>query len=200
MIKKAKSKNLKTEVIQIIKKAKIKNKEKKSTKLPADKLKITPKEYKSVINGLKENIHLSRLRTSLKINEELMRLFWEIGKEIVELEENQQWEAERIECLAKDLQNSFPDNLCFSKTNILRMKSFYLAYQQVSQLVRQLDNLPIFQLPWGHNIILIEMLNSAEQRIWFAEQTLIHGWSSETLEREIKSQTTKSPTIFKKNY
>ncbi len=57
------------------------------------------------------------------------------------------------ERLAQDLQKEFPAIRGFSRTNIFRMQAFFVAYEKVAQAVRLFENLPVFNIPWGHNIL-----------------------------------------------
>lgn len=67
------------------------------------------------------------------------------------------------------------------------MRAFYLAYAKVSQVVRQFDDLPVFRIPWGHNVIILTKIKDETHRLWYAEQTLVNGWSRDSLEDWIKS-------------
>jgi predicted nuclease of restriction endonuclease-like (RecB) superfamily len=88
--------------------------------------------------------------------------------------------------LCKDLQNAFSGIQGFSRTNISRMRSFYLAYTIVPQAVGQINSLPIAQIPWGHNVLLIEKIKDLDEPIWYAKQTIEHGLSRSGLENWIK--------------
>lgn len=62
------------------------------------------------------------------------------------------------------------------------MKAFFEAYQEISTAVPIFEKLPIFTIPWGHNIILLRMLKNNDQRFWYAQQAIQNGWSRSTLE------------------
>lgn len=96
-----------------------------------------------------------------------------------------------IEKLAKDLQQEFPGISGFSRSNFFYMRNFYLAYEIIQQAVGQLYVLPIFNIPWGHNIILFTKIKNTEERIWYAEKTIEHGWSRTILEMQITSNLYK---------
>ncbi len=148
---------------------------------------IIPEGYKTLLEDLKIRIRSAQVKAIVKVNEGLLNLYWEIGCEITERQEKQGWGSQVIERLAKDLQNSFPGVGGFSRTNVFRMRAFYLAYQKVPQAVGQLQDLPIFRIPWGHNAVIVEKITTTEQRLWYAEQALINGWSRSSLEDWIKS-------------
>src|SRR5207302_530813 len=105
------------------------------------------------------------------------------------------WGNAVIDRLGADLQKAFPGLSGFSRTNIYRMRAFHMAYRDagaiVPQPVGQLDQgslpLPLTELPWGHNVILIEKLKDTAQRFWYAQQTVHHGWSRSILVHQIES-------------
>src|SRR5882757_5119106 len=117
-----------------------------------------PGGYSQFIKSLKERIRSAQLRASLAVNRELIQLYWETGKDVVHRQEKDGWGSKVIERISRDLQNEFPGVEGFSRSNIFRMKAFYLAYAKVAQTVRQLEDLPVFSIPWGHNIAIFQQL------------------------------------------
>ena len=77
-----------------------------------------------------------------------------------------------IERLAHDLRIAFLDMKAFSRTNLLYMRSFAEAWPD-EQIVQQ----AVGQLPWGHNLVLISKLKTAEKRLAYAQKALENGWS-----------------------
>lgn len=143
-------------------------------------------DYTQFIKSLKEKVRSAQVRASLSVNRELIRLYWEIGKDVVERQERDGWGTKAIERVARDLQNEFPGIEGFSRTNLFRMRAFYLAYKLVPQPVGQLEALPIFRIPWGHNAIIIEKIGNIKERLWYANMTIEEGWSREELIGSIK--------------
>src|SRR5258708_5534377 len=86
-----------------------------------------------------------------------------------------------LEKVAKDLQNEFPGIEGFSRRNIFIMRAFYQAYGKVQQAVAQLDNLPIFFIPWGHNALILEKIKDTAERLWYASKVIEHSWSRSML-------------------
>jgi predicted nuclease of restriction endonuclease-like (RecB) superfamily len=159
---------------------------KKSTK-SLTKTSVSLSDYSRFIKSLKEKVRSAQLRASLSVNRELIRLYWEIGKDMVERQMNDGWGTKVIERVTRDLQNEFPGVEGFSRTNLFRMRAFYLAYRIVPQPVGQLEDLPIFRIPWGHNSIIIEKIKNAKERIWYANMTIEEGWSRQGLLDAIKT-------------
>ena len=146
-----------------------------------------PKGYNVFLEDLKKRIHSAQIKAAIRVNEELIRLYWGIGKDIADRQETEGWGTQVIERLGKDLQNAFPGVEGFSRTNLFRMRAFYLAYEKIPQAVGQLDTLPIFKIPWGHNTILIERLDTTDIRLWYAYKAIENGWSRNMLENWIRS-------------
>ena len=141
----------------------------------------SPAEYSKFIKSLKAKIRSAQIKAAVVVNSELIKLYWEIGKEIVKKQEQEGWGSKALEKVAKDLQNEFPGIEGFSRSNIFRMKAFFIAYKKVAQDVRQLESLPIFDIPWGHNILLVQKLKNNDERLWYASKTIEHGWSRSML-------------------
>lgn len=105
-------------------------------KLPVKSAKSTiPSDYAGFIANLKEKIQSSQFKAALSVNREMIQLYWEVGKDIVDKQEKDGWGSKVIERVAKDLQNEFPGIEGFSRTNIGRMRAFYLAYSIYPQAV-----------------------------------------------------------------
>ncbi|MBY0353423.1 PDDEXK nuclease domain-containing protein [Candidatus Babeliales bacterium] len=147
--------------------------------------------YASFLEQLKNRVSQAQLKASLAVNSELIQLYWDMGKSIVEKQEQDGWRAQTIEKLAKDLQNAFPGMQGFSQTNIFRMRAFYLAYGKVPQAVGLVNELPVAKIPWGHNILIIEKCKDYQERLWYAKQTIDNGLSRSALEDWIKSKSYK---------
>ncbi|MCF7806070.1 MAG: PDDEXK nuclease domain-containing protein [Simkaniaceae bacterium] len=182
-------------------------KEKKTKNLPK-KVKegglFSNKDYGSTLTELKRQIKESQVRAITAANKELIHLYWKIGKTIVEKQEKSGWGTKIIEKLAKDIQNSFPGIEGFSRTNIFRMRAFYIAYQTNPPAGGQFQNDPLeilASIPWRHNSVLVEKLKKHEERMWYAQKTIEHGWSRSVLEimigNSLHSRQGKAITNFK---
>ena len=181
--------------------------EKKTKNLPKkaeDDGLFSNKDYDSTLAELKKQIRESQVKAITAANKELISLYWKIGKTIVEKQEQSGWGTKIIEKLAKDIQNSFPGIEGFSRTNIFRMRAFYIAYQSSPPAGGQFqDNPPetVLSIPWRHNSVLVEKLKKHEERMWYAQKTIEHGWSRSVLEimigNSLHSRQGKAITNFK---
>src|SRR5689334_17802076 len=99
-----------------------------------------PKSYAKFLDALKKEISQSRIRAALSVNSELIKLYWNLGQKIVARQETEGWGTKIIEKVASDLTRAFPEMKGFSRTNLFRIRAFYLAYQKVPQAVGQLES------------------------------------------------------------
>jgi predicted nuclease of restriction endonuclease-like (RecB) superfamily len=154
-----------------------------------------PPGYAELLEDLKGRVRTAQLKAALAVNREMIQLYWDIGRLIVERQEREGWGKGIVDRLAKDIQKAFPGLQGFSPRNVWRMRAFYLAYTKevtiLPQPAAELDgaNLPqaAAEIPWFHNVILIEKIKDPLQRLWYAQQTLQHGWSRTILELQIES-------------
>ena len=100
-------------------------------------------DYKNWLIELKSNIQQSQIKAALAVNSQLIQLYWDLGKQITEKQENAKWGSSFIDQLSKDLRAEFPDMGGFSAANLRRCRTFYLFYADNSiwaQLVPKLEN------------------------------------------------------------
>ena len=147
-------------------------------------------DYRQWLTELKENIRKSQIKAAIAVNSELIHLYWSLGEQIVEKQQNAQWGSGFIEQLSKDLQAEFPDIKGLSAVNLRRCKRFYLFYNQEntiwSQLVTKLSDSTIFEIPWGHHILLLSKIGSPQEALFYIHKTIENGWSRSILEYHIE--------------
>lgn len=151
-------------------------------------LAISVDEYAQILNELKAEVQQSQVRTVLSVNSELIKLYWALGKTIVRRQEAGCWGSGVIELFAKELHKAFPGMVGFSRTNVFNMRAFYLTYAELESDEEPIQNLPIFKIPWTHNIILLNKLSANKQRLWYAQRAFLEAWSRRFLEANIKSK------------
>jgi predicted nuclease of restriction endonuclease-like (RecB) superfamily len=160
--------------------------------------KLSPKKsYITLITELKTQIQTARIKASLAVNRELILLYFKIGKSILEKEIEEGWGTKITERISQDLQKSFPEMKGLSYTNIRYMKRFAESvcqqvggksgYEAICQQVGGVIDLPFFEIPWWHNVVLLERVSEEVQRLWYAQQTIANGWSRSVLTHQIKS-------------
>src|SRR5271169_6317492 len=170
-----------------------------------------PAGYTTLLADLKARVRAAQLRAVVSVNRELILLYWDIGKIIVEAQKTKGYGKQVVERLAEDLQKEFPGTAGFSPQNVWFMRSFYLAWpampQKLSQVVRESKTAilsqpvresatsappaPISELPWGHNRLLLTKLETPATRLWYAHKAIEHGWSRAVLTHHIETQLHK---------
>ena len=128
--------------------------------------------YEEFLLKLKERIRNAQVKAALAVNQELILLYWQIGKEILYRQQQQGWGSKVISRLATDLRKAFPDIKGFSSRNLLYMRAFAEAYPD-GLIVQQVVAL----IPWGHNVRILDGVKTSEERMWYIQQTIQYGWS-----------------------
>nr|WP_232914541.1 PDDEXK nuclease domain-containing protein [Pseudomonas carnis] len=142
-----------------------------------------PEGYADWLTKLKVDIAQARQRAALAVNAELVQLYHRIGAEIRQRQQVNAWGAKVIERLARDLSDAFPDIRGFSSRN-LKYMAFFAQHCPNGLFGQQ----PAAQLPWFHVVTLLTKLASPAEREWYAQQTVLLGWSRSTLEQNIKNR------------
>ncbi|OGT50730.1 MAG: hypothetical protein A3F17_00880 [Gammaproteobacteria bacterium RIFCSPHIGHO2_12_FULL_41_15] len=141
------------------------------------------KDYKDFLQEIKGRIKAARLKAALAVNQEVIKFYWGIGRLIIEKQKSSNWGDKLIDALALDLKKSFPDTQGFSRSNLHSMRKFAESYPNI-QIVQALPG----QLPWTHNLVLLERIKNSEARLWYAKEALENGWSYRMLMTQIKEQ------------
>lgn len=174
-------------------------------------LSILDPEYIHWINELCSRFRRSQIKAAVKVNEEMLRFYWELGRDILLKQAEKKWGSKFMKNLSIDLKSVNPEATCFSQTNLLYMKNFYLLHQPylqiapysgeqsensqiTSQVVEQSSNMEItqqvveqirndiFSIPWGHHIRIIDKYkDNPDAALFFVHQTVINGWSRNML-------------------
>lgn len=142
-----------------------------------------PEGYGEWLVEVKERIYSARQRAALAVNNEMLRVYWQIGHDILERESVQGWGARVIDRLSHDLRQAFPDLGGFSRANLKYMRAFAGAWPE-SAIGQQ----AVGQLPWSHNIVLLTKLKDAELRLAYAEAAVQFGWSRNVLTIHIEQR------------
>jgi predicted nuclease of restriction endonuclease-like (RecB) superfamily len=138
--------------------------------------------YEGLLQSFKERIAGAQLHAALAVNRELVLLYWQLGREILDQQRQHGWGAKVIDRLARDLRRAFPDQKGFSPRNLKYMRAFAEAWPD-EPFVQQVAA----QIPWFHNCVLLEKVGDPERRAWYARQAVEHGWSRNVLVHQIES-------------
>ncbi|EFW87137.1 PDDEXK nuclease domain-containing protein [Pseudomonas savastanoi] len=142
-----------------------------------------PEGYGDWLADLKGRIHIAQQRATLSVNRELVLLYWQIGQDILARQAEQGWGAKVIERLAHDLLSAFPDMKGFSPRNLKYMRAFAEAWPDADFVQAVLA-----QLPWYHQLALLDKLPGPETRRWYAIKAIEHSWSRNILVMQIETR------------
>jgi predicted nuclease of restriction endonuclease-like (RecB) superfamily len=139
------------------------------------------KSYQKLLARLKNQIRTAQFRAAVAVNQQLVALYWQIGTEILTRQKEAGWGTGVIEQLAKDLRSEFPDMHGLSPRNLGYMKAFAAAWPDETILQQA-----VAKLPWGHNVRLLDLVKIPEERLWYAQQAILNGWSRNVLVMQIE--------------
>ena len=147
---------------------------------------LQPVGYQLWLGDLKAQIQLAQQRAVLAVNQELLKLYWQIGNDILQRQQQQGWGSKVIDQLSKDLRVAFPELKGFSRSNLLYMRAFADNWPDFADdvIVQQ----AVGQIPWGHNLVLLSKIKEKQQRLNYAMLVQQHGWSRNVLVHQIESQ------------
>ncbi len=145
---------------------------------------IRKQDYYNWINDLKSKIHAAQTKVALSVNSQLLELYWELGKDITERQENTDWGSKFIEQTAIELKNEFPEIRGFSRRNLYAIRQWYKFYSEKYQFVPQ----SVAQIPWGHNRLIITKTKDIDEAEFYCYETIENGWDRDTLEIQITNK------------
>ena len=174
-------------------------------------------DYPGFLAALKDRVLQARTSAARAVNRDMILLYWDIGRSIVEKQQKAGWGESVVERLAADLRAAFPDMRGFSVANMWRMKQFYLAHSTpefLAQAVRELGPVPqntpeseflaqvvrelVATVPWGHHVVLLGKLADSAARLYYLRATARFGWSRNVLLHQIKAQAYERIVLEKK--
>ncbi|MGB3290765.1 MAG: PDDEXK nuclease domain-containing protein [Burkholderiaceae bacterium] len=147
------------------------------------KLTPEPEGYAGWLADLKARIHTAQQRAALAVNRELVLLYWQIGRDILVRQAEQGWGAKVIERLSQDLRLAFPEMKGFSPRNLKYMRAFAEAWPEL-EFVQEV----LAQLPWYHQLALLDKLPGTQTRKWYAAKAIEHNWSRNVLVMQIEAR------------
>lgn len=185
-----------------------------------------PAKYQDIVVQLKEKIRLARLKATYTLNADLLAIYWEIGKTVLDQQESEGWGAKVIDRLANDLKSEFPDMKGLSVRNIKYMRAFAAAYPEflsyrsaqnflsigTNTIVQvppaQLTSTPeiqnvqalLAQLTWYHHITLLDKIKDPATRFFYIQKTVENGWSRDVMVHQIEAELHKRQGQIASNF
>lgn len=140
---------------------------------------ITPQDD---FNEITQLINAARQRAVQAVNTTLIELYWQVGQTISHKIAQAEWGAGVVAQLAEHLARTQPGLRGFTGRNLFRMRQFYEAYQD-----KPLVSALLSQLPWTHNLIILNQSKRPEEREFYLRLAIREKWSSRELERQLKT-------------
>ena len=151
---------------------------------------INDNQYLSVIESIKTEISKAQYNAALQVNKELTLLYYHIGRII---NEHKSWGNKFIDNLARDIKIAYPNSTGYSVRNLKYMAKFAAEYPDEEFVQRA-----VAQIPWGHNIVLLDKFSDSSVRKWYIEKTQENGWSRNVLIHQIESGLYERQAIAQK--
>ena len=123
-------------------------------------------ESKDFIIDIKDKIRNSQYEAMKAVNQTLINLYWGIGQEIYNQQQEKGWGKSIVEVLSKEIQKDFPDVKGFLASNLWRMRNFYVTYsnaENLAPLVREIS--------WSKNIAIMEKCKDQLEREFYIKMT-----------------------------
>ncbi|MGF1677348.1 MAG: YhcG family protein [Rivularia sp. (in: cyanobacteria)] len=157
--------------------------------------KPTPDDYRNLLVEVKQRIRSAQYTALKAVNQELIALYWDIGKMIITRQQGTNWGKSVVEQLAKDLQNEFPGISGFSSANLWRMRLFYDKYaadEKLAPLVREIG--------WTHNLVILEKCKDDLEREFYIRMTRKFGWTKNVLIHQVENKTYEKTLLNQTNF
>jgi len=157
-------------------------------------LRSTDSAYQAWFISIQDKIKQARIATSLKVNNELLQLYFTIGNSVLDVQKRMGWGSQIIDKLAAHLKKEFPDNRGFSVRNLKYMRAFAEAYPDfpIVQVIlapssNEFVQVSLAQIPWYHHISLLTKIKDINERLFYLTETAKNGWSRDIMLLQIKS-------------
>lgn len=154
-----------------------------------------PKDYAGLLALVKERVRSAQYAALKAVNTELVGLYWDIGRMIVERQDAEGWGKAVVENLAADLRAEFPGVGGFSASNLWRMKGFFEIYQGIEKLAPL-----VREIGWSHNIVIMERCSDPLEREFYIRMTRKFGWSKNVLVHQIENQSYEKSLLGQTNF
>lgn len=159
-------------------------------------MKVTKKlEYKAFVEEIKQCIRASQYEALKTVNKQLIALYWDIGKKIVERQKRLGWGKAVVENLALDLQKEFPGIKGFSAQNLWYMRQFYGEYQG-SSILQPL----VGEISWAKHLVIMSQCKKEDERVFYITMTKKFGWTKDVLIHQIENQSYEKTLLNQTNF
>jgi predicted nuclease of restriction endonuclease-like (RecB) superfamily len=151
--------------------------------------------YNEFLGTVKSRVRQAQYEALKAVNVQLIELYWDIGRMIVDKQSIEGWGKSVVEQLSKDLQAEFPGTGGFSSANLWRMRTFYTAYQDKANLAPL-----VREIGWSHNIVIMEKCKDDLQREFYLKMTRRFGWTKSVLIQQISGNIYEKYLLNQTNF
>jgi predicted nuclease of restriction endonuclease-like (RecB) superfamily len=166
----------------------------KTVNAPIEKtVNISSPAYQQLVADATARVREGQLTAFRAVNKELIQVYWDLGKMIVERQQTYGWGKSVVEMLSRDLRKAFPNMEGLSARNLWRMRIFYTNYSEILPP-------PVAEIGWSHNYVIIEKCKDANERLFYIYQTRRNGWTKNVLIHQIENQSYEKTILSQQNF
>lgn len=154
-----------------------------------------PKNYISLLTEIKERIRSAQYAALKAVNKELVGLYWDIGRMIIERQTGETWGKSIVQRLSTDLQAEFPGISGFSAQNLWYMRQFYLEYRDNKKLQPLVG-----EISWSKHLVIMAKCKDPLEREFYLRMTKKFGWSKNVLIHQIENQSYENSLLGQTNF
>lgn len=155
----------------------------------------TQKDYVDLLQKVKDRVRSAQYDALKAVNKELITLYWDIGRMIVERQEEVGWGKSVVEHLSEDLKKEFAGMQGFSVRNIWYMRNFYTLYSKNAKLQPM-----VAEIGWSHNIVIMDKCENDLEREFYLRMTKKYGWTKNVLVIKIETKAYENTFINQTNF
>ena len=154
-----------------------------------------PRGYPDLLTEIKQRIRSAQYAALKAVNKELVGLYWDIGRMIVERQAAKAWGKAVVKRLSADLQREFPGVGGFSAQNLWYMRQFYCEYRGNEKLQPLVG-----EIAWSHNLAIMNKCKDPLEREFYIRMTRRFGWSRNVLIHQIENQSYEKSLLGQTNF
>lgn len=160
-----------------------------------EEMNLTNEEYNNFVVEIKNKIKDSQYEAMKAVNKALISLYWGIGKEIYNQQQEKGWGKSIVEVLAKEIKKDFPDTQGFSPRNLWNMRNFYIEYKD-NEILQPL----VAEISWTKNIVIMEKCKESLEREFYIKMTRKYGWTKNVLINHIENKSYEKYLLNQTNF
>ena len=159
------------------------------------KLTPLPADYNQLLAEVKERVRAAQFAALKAVNTELVGLYWDLGRMIVERQNHAGWGTSVVEQLSQDLRREFPGVAGFSVQNLWYMRQFHMEYREHEKLQPLVG-----EIAWTHNLAIMSKCKDPLEREFYLRMTRKFGWSKNVLIHQIDNQSYEKSLLGQTNF